>query len=135
MPAAYANKILLVDDSPTVRTTIKSIIFGFSPDTEVIEAQDGKVALSVIARNNDIDLIFMDYHMPLMNGAELMAFLKVRADAGERMPPVIMLTSESTTDAMSKVRVLGIKGWIIKPAKPEQIEAVVKKFVATKPAA
>ena len=74
------GKILIVDDSSTMRRIIKNVLkkLGFNPN-DFLEAENGKVALDIWnEQKNNIDLILLDWNMPEMNGYD---FLKaVRAD-------------------------------------------------------
>ena len=74
------GKILIVDDSSTMRRIIKNVLkkLGFNPN-DFLEAENGKVAWEIWQKEKDnIDLILLDWNMPEMNGYD---FLKaVRAD-------------------------------------------------------
>ena len=74
------GKILIVDDSSTMRRIIKNVLkkLGFKDD-DFMEAENGKVAWEIWEKEKDnIDLILLDWNMPEMNGYD---FLKaVRAD-------------------------------------------------------
>ena len=78
------GKILIVDDSSTMRRIIKNVLkkLGFNPN-DFLEAENGKVALDIWNEQKDnIDLILLDWNMPEMNGYD---FLKaVRADEVKR---------------------------------------------------
>ena len=78
------GKILIVDDSSTMRRIIKNVLkkLGFKSD-DFMEAENGKVALDIWNKEKDnIDLILLDWNMPEMNGYD---FLKaVRADEVKR---------------------------------------------------
>ena len=78
------GKILIVDDSSTMRRIIKNVLkkLGFNPD-DFLEAENGKVAWEIWQKHkDDIDLILLDWNMPEMNGYD---FLKaVREDEIKR---------------------------------------------------
>ncbi len=78
------GKILIVDDSSTMRRIIKNVLkkLGFNPN-DFLEAENGKVAWEIWQKyKDDIDLILLDWNMPEMNGYD---FLKaVRADEVSR---------------------------------------------------
>jgi len=78
------GKILIVDDSSTMRRIIKNVLkkLGFKEE-DFIEAENGKVAWEIWQKEKDnIDLILLDWNMPEMNGYD---FLKaVRADEVNR---------------------------------------------------
>ena len=78
------GKILIVDDSSTMRRIIKNVLkkLGFKED-QFLEAENGRVAWEIWQKERDnIDLILLDWNMPEMNGYD---FLKaVRADEVKR---------------------------------------------------
>jgi two-component system chemotaxis response regulator CheY len=65
--------------------------------------------------------------MPQMDGIELIR--QVRANPVSRYMPIVMLTTESQEAKKQEGRSAGATGWIVKPFKPEQLVAVVKKVL------
>lgn len=116
------KKILIVDDSATMRMQVK---FTLTKDGfDVVEAEDGVAGLAMSDANPDIAGIISDINMPNMNGFD---FLKNLRAKGVQVP-VVMLTTEGSTDLIDKAKSLGAKGWITKPFKPETLSAAVKKL-------
>lgn len=115
--------IMTVDDSASVRQmvsfTLKKEGYG------VIEAADGKDALAKLS--GTVDLIITDLNMPNLDGIGLIR--AVRANPGYRFTPVVMLTTESQDAKKMEGKAAGATGWIVKPFKPEQLVAVVKKVL------
>ena len=115
--------IMAVDDSASVRQRVRSILEdeGF----EVIEAEDGKDALSKL--KGKVDMIVTDLIMPNMDGIE---FIKnVRADASYKFIPIVMLTTESQAEKKRAGKSAGATGWIVKPFEPKQLLDVVRKVL------
>jgi len=116
--------IMTVDDSASVRQmvcyTLKSAGY------QVVEAVDGQDALSKLAASS-VHMIITDLNMPNLDGIALIR--QVRASASHRFVPVIMLTTESQDAKKMEGKQAGATGWIIKPFKPEQLLAVVKKVL------
>ena len=119
-----AKLIMTVDDSTSVRQMVAFTLKNASYN--VIEAKDGVDAL-IKAKNSGIHLVLTDLNMPNMNGIELIRHL--RADQAYRFVPIIMLTTESQDEKKQEGRVAGATGWIVKPFRPEQLLAVVKKVL------
>jgi len=118
------KNILSVDDSASIRQMVS-----FTLEKEgygVIEASDGNDALARI-QTKMIDLVITDLHMPNMDGIGLIKAL--RADSQYRFTPIVMLTTESNSSKKDEGRRAGATGWIVKPFKPEQLVAVVKKLI------
>ena len=118
-------KILIVDDSRTVRQQAGSVLM--QAGYQVVEAEDGEQGLTTIGAQRDIALVICDINMPNMNGIEMLT--AVKADANNSALPVIMLTTEGRAELIQQAKRIGAKGWVVKPFKPEQLVAVIRKIV------
>jgi len=116
--------ILTADDSSSVRQMVAFTLKGAG--YAVVEATDGKEALSK-AKTSAVNMVVTDLNMPNMNGIELIKAL--RAEAKYKFIPIIMLTTESQDTRKQEGKSAGATGWIVKPFKPEQLLAVVKKVL------
>lgn len=116
--------IMTADDSTSIRQMV-----GFTlkqAGYEVIAAVDGQDAVNKLA-GTGIDMLITDLNMPNMDGFELIK--QVRAMPRFKFIPIIMLTTESQADMKQKGKAAGATGWIVKPFKPEQLLAVIKKVL------
>jgi len=117
--------IMTVDDSASVRQmvsfTLKSAGYG------VVEAIDGVDALSKLDGPERVRMMFVDLNMPNMDGIELIR--AVRANAEYKFIPIVMLTTESQASKKREGKAAGATGWIVKPFKPKQLLAVIKKVL------
>ncbi len=119
-----ALKVLAVDDSKTIRKIVAKAFSAY--DCVVTEAENGVEGLSVATRDKP-DLIVLDITMPVMNGIEMLSKLKGQPELKDI--PVIMLTAESGKDNVMQIVKMGVKDYIVKPFKGEQlIERVTKLF-------
>jgi two-component system, chemotaxis family, chemotaxis protein CheY len=112
------KKVLVVDDSPTIRQQVSLCLSGGGYD--VVEAQDG---LDALTKTTGISMCICDVNMPRMNGIEFVE--KVGAGA----MPIVMLTTEGRPELIERAKKAGAKGWMVKPFKPEHLLSVVKKLV------
>lgn len=121
-----AKKILLVDDSASVRTVAGIALRGAG--YEVLEAANGQEGVGKL-NGEKIHLIISDVNMPVMDG---ITFLKqVKAHPNYRFTPVIMLTTEAGEDKKQEGRAAGAKAWIVKPFQPQiMLDAVSKLILA-----
>jgi two-component system chemotaxis response regulator CheY len=119
-----SKKILTVDDSASIRQMVSFTLK--KEGYEVIEASDGKDALSKIG-SGPVNMVITDLNMPNMNGIELIHAL--RTNASYKFTPIVMLTTESHQDKKDLGKQAGATGWIVKPFKPEQLIAVVKRLL------
>jgi two-component system chemotaxis response regulator CheY len=119
-----AKKVMTVDDSASVRQMVSLTLQRAGHD--VIEASDGKEALNKLT-GQPVHMIITDLNMPNMDGYE---FIKATRSKPEyRCVPIIMLTTESQGEKVRKGKEVGATGWIVKPFKPDELLAVVKKVL------
>jgi two-component system chemotaxis response regulator CheY len=116
--------ILTADDSSSVRQMVAFTLKGAG--YFVLEATDGKDALAK-AKGSTVHMVVTDLNMPNMNGIDLIKAL--RAEPKYKFIPIIMLTTESQDIRKQEGKSAGATGWIVKPFKPEQLLAVVKKVL------
>lgn len=116
-------KVLCVDDSLTNLIVLRGSLLklGFK---EVIQAADGQQAVEVVQANPDIDLIFMDYHMPKLNGAQ--ASSKIR-ELGFQMP-IIGLTALSEDELSEAGAAKEFTSVLTKPATSDCLDKEIKKI-------
>jgi two-component system chemotaxis response regulator CheY len=67
-------------------------------------------------------MIICDVNMPRMNGIEF-----VEKVGGQKLP-IVMLTTEGRPELIDRAKKAGAKGWMVKPFKPDQLLAVVRKL-------
>ncbi|MEY3808311.1 MAG: hypothetical protein RI893_1287 [Pseudomonadota bacterium] len=119
------KKILIVDDSASMRTLTKAILreAGF---THVFDAPGGAEAM-LMMRKIKINIVVCDWNMPGMSGLDL--FKAVKADVKLETPPWIMLTSSSEGDKVKEAIMAGITSYIVKPFKPDNlVKQVITKL-------
>ncbi len=122
--------IMIVDDSSAMRQVIKKIIgmSGFKMD-QCYEAGHGLEALSVLS-DHWVDVILSDINMPRMNGLEFLG--RVRDHELYRHIPVIMISTEGSTERVQEAFDHGARGFIKKPFLPEEIKKVLYQVVGFK---
>ena len=118
-------KILTIDDSQIIRLIIAKAFETY--DCAVMEAANGADGLAIASREKP-DLILMDYSMRPMDGFETLQ--KLRADAGLRATPVIMLTAMSDRGTVVRIARLGVRDYLVKPFKQEALIERVCRVVA-----
>jgi two-component system cell cycle response regulator len=111
-----AAKILSVDDSRTIRLIVGK---AFKPyECTVLEAGNGEEGLAAAAREKP-DLIVLDVTMPIMDGVTMLT--KLKEDEALKSIPVIMLTAESGRDNVLHIAKLGVRDYLVKPFKEDQL--------------
>jgi DNA-binding response OmpR family regulator len=123
-----AYKILTVDDSKTIRMIVKK---AFKPyNCELFEGENGVEGLAIAAKEQP-DLIILDITMPVMTGIEMLSKLKAENDLKDI--PVIMLTAESGKENVMQIVKMGVKDYIVKPFKGEQLIERAKNILKLRP--
>ncbi|HEX7653866.1 MAG TPA: response regulator [Verrucomicrobiae bacterium] len=111
-----AAKILSVDDSRTIRLIVGK---AFKPyECTVLEAGNGEEGLATAAREKP-DLIVLDVTMPIMDGVTMLT--KLKEDEALKSIPVIMLTAESGRENVLHIAKLGVRDYLVKPFKEDQL--------------
>lgn len=109
------KKILLVDDSRAVRMVGKRHANSLGLDT--VEAENGQDALDAIRNDPEIDVILLDWNMPVMDG---LSFLKaLREEPLEKQPVVVMCTTENDMSRIVEAMQAGANEYIMKPFTEE----------------
>jgi two-component system, chemotaxis family, chemotaxis protein CheY len=116
--------IMTVDDSASIRQAVTFTLTQAGYD--VMQASDGKEAIAKLG-GSPVRLVLTDLNMPNMDGIGLIKW--IRSQPSYRFMPVIMLTTESQESKKQEGKAAGATGWIIKPFKPEQLVAVIKKVI------
>jgi len=112
-------KIMLVDDSATMRRIQKTQLSGMGV-TDVIEAGNGEEAMARLQENMPVDLVLLDWNMPVMDG---MTFLKkVRENDSYSKVKIIMCTSESEKPKVVEALKAGANNYLVKPFQPEALK-------------
>ena len=119
-----AKKVLIVDDSSSVRTVARMALR--ERGYEVIEASNGKEALAKLDSER-CHLVISDVNMPTMDGITLLK--EIKRHPNYKFTPVIMLTTEAGEDKKQEGRAAGAKAWIIKPFQPQLLVDAVSKLI------
>lgn len=119
------KRILVVDDSPSVRYVIKTMIYDLGA-YEVTDVPNGETALRKLKLLR-YDLVISDWNMPRMSGIQLLE--EMRKDDALKHIPVIMVTAEATRDNVETAAHLGINGYITKPFTPAKLDSLLKSLL------
>lgn len=115
-------KILLVDDSKTMRNIQKKVLEGLG-GVEFAEAGDGVEALTAISANPaGFNLILVDWNMPNMDGHTFVT----RVRASDKKTPMIMCTTEAEKSRVVDALKAGVNNYVVKPFTPEVLLEKVK---------
>jgi len=121
-----APKILIAEDSPTMRALIVSTINAMG-DYQTVEAANGFEALRILPREK-VDLIITDINMPDINGLELVSF--IRNNDNYRETPLFIISTEGSERDREKGLALGANAYLVKPFAPDQLQALIREYLS-----
>ena len=116
---------LVVEDSPMMR---QLLVFALAriKRLKVTEAEDGVDGLRKLATGK-FDLIVTDINMPIMDGLKLVQ--RIRSDENHKDVPIIIITTEGSTEDRQRAIALGANAYITKPIQAPQVIAQVKALL------
>ncbi|ARE40325.1 Chemotaxis regulator - transmits chemoreceptor signals to flagelllar motor components CheY [Rhodovulum sp. P5] len=121
------TNILIVDDSPTVLTSMRQTISRGGYTVE--DCRSGEDAMKKLKTGYRPDLIITDLNMDGMDGIEFIQH--ARKNGGCRFTPILVLTTESSQDQRDRAKTAGATGWLVKPVEPEKLFAVLDQVLPT----
>lgn len=118
-------KILLVDDTPAIRSFISTVLrqMGYR---DILEAENGGKAWTILC-STKVDLLLTDWNMPVMSGLELLE--KVRHQPGYEQLPVLVFTGRNTKDDVVSAVKSGASGYLVKPFTIQQFSAKIRELI------
>lgn len=117
------TRVLIVDDSSTMRSIVRKILLASRFKLDLQEAAEGIAALERL-RGEDFGLVFLDYNMPGFNGVETLSEIK-------RETPkvaVVMMTTTVDNEIANRAHALGALGFLRKPFYPADIDRVLDRY-------
>jgi CheY-like chemotaxis protein len=115
-------RVLVVDDSPTIRKVVGAILADSGYET--LAAETGEKALEIL-RSQSVDLVLTDFVMPKMNGYQFCR--EVRSDEALRHLPVVLMSAKGDKIRGHFVEQTGAVDAITKPFDPLGLVAVVER--------
>jgi two-component system chemotaxis response regulator CheY len=115
-------KVLLVDDSRTIRSVQKGVFKQLGHE-DLAEAGDGLEALKAIAERRP-DLVIVDWNMPNMDGITLVRKLRET----DKTLPIIMCTTEAEKARVIEAIKAGVNDYLVKPFTAEQMSEKIARI-------
>lgn len=125
MTSLRSKRILIADDSQTMRMFILFHLIKMLPGVKIMEAVNGADALDKL-REQDVDLILTDMNMPVMNGAGLVTAVRQEL---KRETPIIVITTMGELKDREHGLSLGANGYITKPINPREFREAILKLL------
>lgn len=121
--AKIPSRVLIVDDSGTMRNIVRKILSASHFKLDIHEASEGIAALNQL-RGGKFGMVFLDYNMPGLNGFETLAEIK-------RESPnvaVVMMTSTTDNAIADRAHAAGVLAFLKKPFYPADIDRVLERY-------
>ena len=120
---ANKNIVIVEDDIPSIKY-YETLLKSTGADVRVF--RNGKDFVDFISSTTEkIDLVFMDFLVPLVNGIECMRiFRKERKDI-----PVLMLTAYASEQSKTEAYLAGCNEYVLKPIYPDKIISLLEKYL------
>lgn len=119
------RRILLVEDEPDIRASLKDLLEMQIPGAEVTTAANGREGLRMIATSHP-HLIITDFKMPGMNGLEFLAAARATAPETPRMLMTAYPDLDIATRAINEAH---IKNFLAKPLDPDEMLAKIVRIL------
>ncbi|MDT8893185.1 chemotaxis response regulator CheY [Halomonas sp. I1] len=116
--------ILVVDDFPTMRRIVRSLLKELD-FTNVEEAEDGQDALNKLRAGN-FEFVVSDWNMPNLDGLEMLK--QIREDEALKALPVLMVTAEAKKENIIAAAQAGASGYVVKPFTAATLEEKLNKI-------
>ena len=117
------KNILVVEDSVSTRSMIRTIVEDLGEEFQVFEAGTGFEALKTLP-GEEFSLIITDINMPDINGLELINFVKTTPQYSGI--PLIIVSTEKTEEDKKRGLALGADAYITKPFSPEDLQKTIR---------
>ncbi|MEA3228695.1 MAG: response regulator [Campylobacterota bacterium] len=119
------KKVLITDDSITA---IRLLTFHLNEyknsKFDILEAKDGAEALFML-RDNDVDIVFLDLMMPIVDGYSVASFIYDRKLKVE----IVVIASSLDKNAIVTLGKLGVKNFLPKPIDKERMKTILDKLI------
>jgi two-component system chemotaxis response regulator CheY len=120
------QRILVVEDSATMRSLLASALEDLGGEVAISEADSGFEALRCLPRDA-FDLIVTDINMPDINGLELVSFVK--SNDAYRSIPLIIISTEGSERDRAKGLDLGADAYLVKPFDPDRLVEIARELL------
>ena len=120
------KKVLVADDSQTMRMFILFHLIKLLPGVQIMEAENGVAAVEKLMRQ-DVDLILTDMNMPEMDGAGVIRAVR---QGLKKQTPIIVITTKGENSDRDRGLALGANGYITKPLNIREFRETIMKFIS-----
>jgi len=121
-------RILLADDDPLIQIAHQVILSSLCDGT-IDMANDGAQAVRMVA--DDYDILFIDIHMPILNGIE--ATIQIRSNVHRKDLPIIGITADPNSATHQRCLEAGMNEVLLKPVSASTFRDLLAKYLSYNP--
>lgn len=119
------NLVVVEDDLPSIKY-YETLLKNSGANIKIFRT--GKEFVDYLNQGSPvIDLIFMDFLIPLINGIECIRIFR----KGNKVTPIVMITAYSSEQAKTDAYIAGCSEYVLKPIYPEKIFFLIEKYLRT----
>ncbi len=119
------KNIIIVEDDPSSSRYYEAIVRSTGADFKIFHT--GKEFVDYLTpENKNIDLVIMDFLVPLINGIECVRIFRKE----RKSTPVIMITAYYSEQARTEAFIVGCNEYLLKPMYPEKVLYLLKKYLS-----
>jgi len=118
-------RILLAEDDPVNQMVVSAMLEKLGCTVDIVE--DGEAACLAVAEGR-YDLVFMDCHMPVMDGFEATRRIRDRAGGGSPRTPIVALTADALAGDRERCLDSGMDDYMTKPVSTAQLATAVRRW-------
>ena len=122
-------RILVADDEGIMLEAFKNVISSTFGDSCIVETAKTGRAVTKNAETFHPDIVFMDIHMPVMNGYEATAAIRSHRKYREKQIPIIAMTANAFTEDVVMAKNAGMKEHIAKPLEMNRLCEIMQRYL------
>jgi len=120
------KRVLVADDSQTMRMLLLFHLIKMMPGVKITEAVNGADAIEWL-KKQEVDLILTDMNMPVMDGAGLITAVRQEL---KRDTPIVIITTKGEQRDRERGMHCGANGYVTKPIDIRQFREMIRKFIS-----
>ena len=119
--------VLIVEDDDVNQFIAKQLLAKVSLPVDCLVAENGIEALNIL-KESDVDLVFMDIQMPLMDGYEATQKIRALSNKAKSRVPIVALTAHTQNSERLKSREVGMNDFVTKPYTVKDLDKILKQY-------
>lgn len=120
-------RVIIIEDDPMVASINRQYVDRNPQFRTVGVFRNGQEGLKFIKKNGQVDLVLLDYYVPMMNGLEFLEALRNMAGIA-RQPEIIMVTAANAAETVQRLMGAGIRDYLVKPFEYARFEQALRLF-------